>query len=146
MSNTLTIKSHFNTLDKVSQLILNKFQKSRIFALTGTLGAGKTTLIRSLLSHYGISILDVTSPTFTYYNIYKNSNSGKDFYHFDLYRLHSIDAFCDMGFEEIIFDKRNIIFIEWPDIILPLLNDGVCRISIDYTSEINQRIFTIFSD
>ncbi len=145
MSHTLTIQSHFNSLDKVSQLILNTFQKSRIFTLTGTLGAGKTTLVKFLLSHYGISILDVTSPTFTYYNIYKNSDNEQYFYHFDLYRLQSIDTFCDMGFEEIIFDERHIVFIEWPDVILPLLGGGVCRISIDYTSEIDQRIFTISS-
>jgi tRNA threonylcarbamoyladenosine biosynthesis protein TsaE len=142
MNVSLTIESSLDSLDKVAATILDNAQETRIFALTGTLGAGKTTLVKSLLSHYGICSSDVTSPTFTYYNVYK-SFDGRTYYHFDLYRIQSMEAFCDMGFHEYIYNRNNIVFIEWPDLIMPLLNENVCHISIDYTSQIDQRILTV---
>ena len=67
-------------------LYLNNFKdKCRIFTFTGPLGAGKTTLVQALLKASDVRDV-ITSPTFTYVNIYTNE-VGQKFYHFDLYRL-----------------------------------------------------------
>src|SRR5258705_3015439 len=127
MKTSLRIESSLDSLSLLSNVIVDFAKNARIFALMGTLGAGKTTLIKSLLSNYGICSSEVTSPTFTYCNLY-NDASGKRYYHFDLYRIQSIEAFCDMGFHEYLYDRDALVFVEWPDIIVPLLHDElVCH-------------------
>ncbi len=51
-----------------------------------------------------------------------------------------------MGFHEYLYDDASVIFIEWPSIIMPLLNGNVCHIGIDYTTELDQRIMTVKID
>ncbi len=88
-----------------------------IFAFTGSLGAGKTTLVRSLLQACGVTGV-ISSPTFTYVNIYTN-NHGQKFYHFDLYRITTVQEFIDAGFDEYLNDQQAYVFIEWPEVIMP---------------------------
>ena len=101
----------------------------RVFAFTGSLGAGKTTLIRSLLQTCGVTGI-ISSPTFTYVNIYQVN--GKKLYHFDLYRLTSAQEFIDAGFDEYLYDQQACIFIEWPEIIASLLPKHTCFVALDY--------------
>lgn len=103
----------------VQEFLVDAWAHKRIMTLEGPLGAGKTTLARALLQSYGIS-QPVTSPTFTYVNTYYDA-SGQVLYHFDLYRIQSLDAFCAAGFEEYLFDERARCLIEWPAVIAPLL-------------------------
>jgi tRNA threonylcarbamoyladenosine biosynthesis protein TsaE len=107
--------------------VLNKVQ---IMTFTGQLGAGKTTLIKEILSQRGVKEV-VTSPTFTYVNRYENAQ-GQFFYHFDLYRLVCLDDFLEFGFDEYIYQPNSWAFIEWPEIIMPLLTRRVCHIYLDY--------------
>jgi tRNA threonylcarbamoyladenosine biosynthesis protein TsaE len=70
----------------------------------------------------------VQSPTFTYLNIY----SGKaTIYHFDLYRLHDIDQFLSMGFDEY-FDAGGICCIEWAERIQNFLPSNAIKITLDH--------------
>lgn len=120
-------------IKSVAAIIINKFNKYRIFAFYGTLGAGKTTLIREILKTCGVKG-PITSPTFTYLNCYKGLG-GKSFYHFDLYRLSSEKEFFDSGFIDYLEERDAVVFIEWPEVIENLLkdfNDIVCRVKIDY--------------
>ena len=136
-------KSVVYSLDDISnvvQYLKGLFKVCRIFAFYGPLGAGKTTLARALLRGSGISGA-VTSPTFTYLNVYKN-NQGQKFYHFDLYRLSNLNDFLSAGFDEYLSDKDAICFIEWPEIIEPLFKQGVCRVSIDYNKDQQKRLLT----
>jgi tRNA threonylcarbamoyladenosine biosynthesis protein TsaE len=67
-------------------------------------------------------------------NIYKNE-SGKTFFHFDLYRITSVDDFLFAGFDEYLIAPNSMCLIEWPEVIEPLLklqHKKVCKISIDY--------------
>jgi tRNA threonylcarbamoyl adenosine modification protein YjeE len=91
-----------------------------VVTLEGQLGAGKTTLTRQLLRMYGVQE-PVVSPTFNYMHIY-TSKEGKRIYHFDLYRLPSLDYFLAAGFDEYLYAPESITLIEWPAIIEPLLN------------------------
>ena len=109
---------------------LKKIVEDTIFPLTkthsvltfkGELGAGKTTLIKELLKACGVNQI-ITSPTFTYVNEYSNEH-GKLFYHFDLYRMNSLEEFVAAGFDEYLFQPNSLSLIEWPQIIISLLND-----------------------
>ena len=99
-----------------------------VLALTGELGAGKTTFVQGLLD--GLSIRDTAqSPTFTYLQIYE----GKiPVYHFDLYRLKSERDFVLLGFEEFLF-SGGIAVIEWPERIASLIPPNAQWIGFSYS-------------
>ncbi len=135
-----TITYNLNDLPKIVAELKTLMETHRIFAFTGSLGAGKTTLIRSLLQACGVTGV-ISSPTFTYVNIYSN-NVNQKFYHFDLYRIVHPQEFIDAGFDEYLNDPQAYVFIEWPEIIKPLLKNNVCFILLEYVAE-DQRSITI---
>jgi tRNA threonylcarbamoyladenosine biosynthesis protein TsaE len=108
---------------------------------TGPLGAGKTTIIRELLRRSGVTGL-ITSPTFTYVNLYTNEQ-GQTFYHFDLYRIQTLDEFAHAGFDEYLYQPNSRCFIEWPAIIEPLLSSNVCRVTLDYDGSDARMIYVL---
>jgi tRNA threonylcarbamoyladenosine biosynthesis protein TsaE len=106
-----------------------------ILALSGDLGAGKTTFVQGLA--LGLDIQEpIQSPTFILLNAYD------PLYHFDLYRLKTSSDFTNLGFEEY-FHKGGICAIEWPDRIADLLPPGTIHIHFSY--EKNGRIATVKS-
>ena len=114
------------SFDQINKVVKEHFipfmQKCNIFTFKGPLGAGKTTLIKNILRECGVKEV-VTSPTFSYVNSYKNSD-GKTFYHFDLYRLDSLESFLSLGFDEYLYEKNSFCFIEWPEIIKSILKNS----------------------
>jgi tRNA threonylcarbamoyladenosine biosynthesis protein TsaE len=117
-------------IDEIAAQLADMVPSVAIMTFVGPLGAGKTTMVRSLLRASGVQDT-ITSPTYTYLNIYRNPD-GFTFYHFDLYRIVSLDDFINAGFNEYLYQPNSIALIEWPEIIDPLLMDRVCRVSIDY--------------
>lgn len=120
----------------IAQHLVSLMQQCQIFAFTGSLGAGKTTLIKHLLKKCGVADV-VTSPTFTYLNVYQNSK-GQNFYHFDLYRIATLEEFRAAGFDEYLYVPNGWTFIEWPSVIMPLLTKNVCFSEIDFYHEQRQ--------
>jgi len=120
-------------IQKIAKTMVEKFS-SNVVLFYGEMGAGKTTLIKALVKELG-SNDEVSSPTYSIVNEYQ----GEDFtiYHFDLYRLKSIQEALDMGFEEYL-NPEDIIFIEWPEKILELLPDSVDIITL-FSEENNER-------
>lgn len=109
--------------------------KNAVVALSGDLGAGKTTFVQGLA--LGLGIKDpIQSPTFVLLNLYKG------LYHFDLYRLKDEADFTSLGFEEY-FHKDGICVIEWPERIAKILPAGTVYIEFIYKQE--QRIAVIKS-
>ncbi len=98
------------------QLIANS-SKSNIL-LYGEMGAGKTTLTQYLLDALG-SKEEVSSPTYSIINEYKGPN--KNIFHMDLYRLNSKEEAVNIGIEEYLHSD-NLCIIEWPQLILDLLD------------------------
>lgn len=93
-----------------------------VIYLQGDLGAGKTTLTRSLLHAAGYEG-HVKSPTYTLLEPYEIEIGGQKLglFHFDLYRMKSPEEFLDAGFREH-FDGNGICIVEWPengDLVLP---------------------------
>lgn len=127
----------FNDIKAVVKELAVLVQDKNIITFTGPLGAGKTTIIRELLRLWGIE-RGVTSPTFTYMNQYIAADGSKIF-HFDLYRLATIDEFINLGFDEYLYQDNTIVLIEWPEIITSLLTHSVCHIQLDYDSEDSQK-------
>ena len=102
----------------VSAQIIDLAKDYKIWTFKGEMGAGKTTLIKSICKNLGV-IDEVSSPTFSLVNEYKTQN-GKTVYHFDFYRIKSINEVYDMGIEEY-FESGNICLIEWPNMIDEIL-------------------------
>jgi len=125
----------------VSEYILPIMNKNHvnIFTLQGPLGAGKTSLIKEILRQNNVTEV-VTSPTFTYVQNYKNK-LGQTFHHFDLYRIGSLENFIAAGFDEYLYAPESYCFIEWPEIIFPLLDHKrTCKIVLNYDpTDLNRR-------
>jgi tRNA threonylcarbamoyladenosine biosynthesis protein TsaE len=91
-------------------------------ALTGPLGAGKTTLARGLIRAFVGEDVEVPSPTFTLVQTYSqfraakdpapNAGHGLDLFHFDLYRLKSAEEVWELGWEDL---AEAVALVEWPD-------------------------------
>lgn len=133
------IEYNVDQIKDVAQALALLRKTCAIFTFTGSLGAGKTTLVQALLKECGI-VGPITSPTFTYFNVYENSQ-GQKFYHFDCYRLTSLDDFLQAGFDEYLYQPNSWVFIEWPELIMPLLTHDCCHIAIEYKNEY-KRILT----
>lgn len=110
----------------------------QVIALTGDLGAGKTTLTKAIARGLGISET-ITSPTFT---IVKEYRSGRlPLFHFDVYRIGDIDEMYELGYEEYFFDD-GLCVVEWADLIEELIPEDALRISIAYGEKEEERIYT----
>ncbi|MBT4855700.1 tRNA (adenosine(37)-N6)-threonylcarbamoyltransferase complex ATPase subunit type 1 TsaE [bacterium] len=107
--------------------------RANVVTLEGQLGAGKTTLVKEILSSYGITE-DVTSPTFNYVNRY-TAPDGRTFYHFDLYRLDDLDHFYSAGFDEYLYASNSLSIIEWPELVLSLVKENVCKIQLEHVNK-----------
>ena len=119
-----------DTIDSVADELVTLLALCSVMTLSGSLGAGKTTLTQAILRRCDIDV-DVQSPTFNYFNEYANA-SGETFYHFDLYRMANKEDFLEAGFQEYLYQPKSWALIEWPEIIMPLLRHRACHIIIDH--------------
>lgn len=111
-----------------------------IVCLTGDLGAGKTTLTKSIAK--GLDVKDyVTSPTFALINEYKGR---VPIYHFDVYRLEGIEDVIDLGFEEYFYSK-GVTIIEWGNKIEKFLPEDILTIELNRGKKDDERIVSIYS-
>jgi len=128
MRNEEYIAHSLEDLLPISKSILEEYKDQRIFAFYGSMGAGKTTLIKSICKALDV-IDEVNSPTFSIVNEYFTSTEESVF-HFDFYRIKKIEEVYDIGYEEYIFSD-NYCFLEWPELIRELLPESFVYISIE---------------
>ncbi|MFI2742600.1 tRNA (adenosine(37)-N6)-threonylcarbamoyltransferase complex ATPase subunit type 1 TsaE [Zhouia sp. PK063] len=110
------IEFNYSELSNVAEYILKNLD-SKILLFKADMGSGKTTLIKELVKQLGYSG-EISSPTFSIVNEY--SLKTEKIYHFDLYRLKSIEELLDIGFEDYLY-SGSWCFIEWPDMIIDTL-------------------------
>ena len=101
-------------------------KSNSIIALDGELGSGKTKFTQGILEYFGLD-KEISSPTFTIVNEYKNNKNT--IYHFDVYRLNNFDDFFAMGGDE--YFGNGICVIEWANVIEPILPIGTIYIKIE---------------
>lgn len=116
-----TIRS-LDELNEVADHFLAYIGDRRIFALYGPMGVGKTTFVKAVCHCLGVED-DVSSPTFAIVNEYV-TNVGDSLYHFDFYRVNSIEEAMDFGYEEYFYGGCRC-FIEWPEKIDELLPEDI---------------------
>lgn len=104
----------------------SKLGKGDVIVLTGELGAGKTKFTEGFLSYFGLED-EISSPTFTIVNEYKNDKAT--IYHFDVYRLENSDEFYAIGGDE--YFEKGICIIEWGETIEDALPKNYIKISFD---------------
>lgn len=82
-----------------------------VVAVSGDLGAGKTTLIRAIAAGLGVDE-PVTSPTFAL--VHRYLGSGGSVYHVDAYRLKPRDV-PDLGIDDMLREPAAAVLVEWPE-------------------------------
>lgn len=100
-----------------------------IFAFNGEMGAGKTTFIMDLCRVLGVEEDLAGSPSFSLINEYRSDTTAELIYHFDLYRLESLEEALDIGVEDY-FDSGAVCLIEWPDRIDDILPLDTVRVDL----------------
>lgn len=102
---------------RVARTLAALVEEARIMTFSGNLGAGKTTMIQEICKELGVSDF-VSSPSFGLVNEYQSND--EQIFHFDLYRIKSLEEAMDMGFLEYI-DSGSICLIEWPEVVADAL-------------------------
>jgi tRNA threonylcarbamoyladenosine biosynthesis protein TsaE len=119
-------------LKKVIDCIKN--YGKNIIILSGTLGSGKTTLVKEFVKSLGIKE-EATSPTFAIQNIYDNK-----VFHYDLYNK-GIYEFLSLGLLEEL-EKNGYHFVEWGEELISVLETyGFEYLLIKITLDGNKRFY-----
>ena len=123
-------KAEIKSLSEINHIAARFIQAhpaDRIFAFYGEMGVGKTTFIKALCEE--MKVLDyVTSPTFALINEYKTEDN-QSIFHFDFYRILNICEAYDFGYEDYFY-SGNYCFIEWPELIEPILPSIAVKVTI----------------
>ncbi|CEN37505.1 tRNA (adenosine(37)-N6)-threonylcarbamoyltransferase complex ATPase subunit type 1 TsaE [Capnocytophaga cynodegmi] len=123
----MEITYSLSEIDAVAQQIL-PLLSSKVVVFEGSMGMGKTTLIKSLVK--AIAIDDVTgSPTFGLVNHYESDDNIV--YHFDFYRIEHEEEAFDIGFEEYLYSGA-WCFIEWAERVSSYLPERYTTIEIQW--------------
>ena len=121
-------------LKKASNFVLKNVNRD-VILITGEVGTGKTTLIKEYCKLIGVEEI-VNSPTYTLINEYQNK-SGK-IVHMDLYRVEDINEINELGLFEYL--DKNIVIIEWPEIILKMIDVKYSLINIIFINEKERKL------
>ncbi len=124
-------------LGEVAFEVIGRAGEKKVWIFTGEMGAGKTTLIKSICEKMGVKG-HIQSPTFSIVNEYI-SDAGQTIYHFDFYRLKNQSEALDFGVEEYL-DSGNICLLEWAEKIESLLPENCFEIKISLTDNLTREI------
>ncbi len=128
-------------LPQAAQEFASLMGDETVYAFYGEMGAGKTTFIRELCMALGVEEDLANSPSFSIINEYRSDTTAELIYHFDLYRLESVDEALEIGVEDY-FDSGALCLLEWPERIEPLLPDDTVKVSISVNPD-DSRTLTI---
>jgi tRNA threonylcarbamoyladenosine biosynthesis protein TsaE len=104
-------------------------------ALCGTLGAGKTRLVRAIAEACGVDRRDVVSPTFVLIHEY---HGRRTVYHMDAYRLRDEDEFLALGPDEY-FESDGLVLVEWADRVEACLPRDRIEVRVEVTGAESRR-------
>ena len=127
-------------LPRAASELIKSLNGHTIIALHGSMGAGKTTLIKEIAAQMGV-VDNVTSPTFAIVNQYNTADDSR-IYHFDFYRIEKVEEAYDFGYEEHFF-SGDLCFVEWPEKIAELMPEDTLHVTIELTQDNNERVIKI---
>lgn len=134
----IEIQSHsVRDTEEIGKKIASVLKGDEEIALFGDLGAGKTAFTRGLCEGLGFED-GVSSPTFAIVNAY---DAKFPVYHFDMYRITSLDDLYSTGFFDYL--KSGVLVIEWSENIEDELEDDAIRIVIRKTGDEDERMILI---
>ena len=107
-----------------------KNSKATVITLSGELGAGKTHFTKYLAKSLGVKEI-VNSPTYVIIKNYKLKSKHYDkLVHIDAYRLAGADDLVRLGWYEILVNPRNLVVIEWPEIVRGVIPTNAIKLTI----------------
>ena len=134
--NRLTFDAHSEAdTDRLGAALADVLPDGTVVALIGTLGAGKTRLVRAIAAAVGVPPDQVVSPTFVLCQQY---SGDRELVHLDAFRLNSPDDLLELGFDELL-ESPAIVLVEWADRVGSCLPDERLEIRIDVTGPESRR-------
>ncbi len=128
MTTEIQIKTPEN-LPEAAREFASLMGDETVYAFRGEMGAGKTTFISALAKELGVEDDTANSPSFAIINEYRSDTTAELIYHFDLYRLDSVEEALEIGIEDY-FDSGALCLLEWPERIEPLLPDDTVEVEV----------------
>lgn len=122
------VLNNLSDIDIIAKKFVENMGNRKVFAFYGEMGAGKTTFIKAICGALGVTET-ITSPTFAIVNEYMKAD-GDPIFHFDFYRIKDIDEAYDFGYEDYFY-SGHLCFIEWPQLVEPLLPENVVKVQIE---------------
>jgi tRNA threonylcarbamoyladenosine biosynthesis protein TsaE len=124
-------------LPAVVQEVWNTYQGSKIWALYGEMGAGKTTFVHALCAYLQVKDA-ISSPTFAIVNEYRSPVAGTIF-HMDWYRLKNEEEAIQAGLEDCLL-SGSFCLVEWPGKAPGLLPDDTLRLELQFVDTQTRRL------
>lgn len=137
-----SIRETKNIAAKLARKIIARPNRkgAQVIALEGELGAGKTTFAQGFARALGIK-QKVKSPTFLLIKSYPVKTKNYAFlYHIDCYRVSNYKELVPTGIRDILAEPANIVLVEWPERIRPILPKRITVVHIDHSSESSRKI------
>ena len=125
-----------NQMSSVAETVLETLQPQKkgaaVLALSGDLGAGKTTLTQHFAQLLGVKE-NIISPTFVIMKSYPlQEQKWETLIHIDAYRIEQEKEMQVLGFHHLLSDPKNLILIEWPEKIAGLLPENKIDVLIEH--------------
>lgn len=127
-------------LDGFAEAFWNYVKAATVFAFHGPMGAGKTTIIKSLCRYKRVSSV-VSSPTYAVINEYYVEEKGTEqtIFHIDLYRLKDTEEIIQAGVEDCI-ESGAVCFVEWPQKGLFLFDEKTIHLLIEPVNATTRKV------
>jgi tRNA threonylcarbamoyladenosine biosynthesis protein TsaE len=123
-------------IEKTATNFWNQVPSSKVIALHGQMGAGKTTFISALCRAKHVSST-VGSPTFSIINEYLSPEGS--IYHIDLYRLKDEEEAIRTGVEDCLYSGQ-ICLVEWPERAPNLFDEETVHAYLETINHSTRRI------
>jgi len=121
--------------DQIGRAIASVVAPGTVIGLVGSLGAGKTRLVRAVAEALGVAPGAIASPTFVLIHEY---DGRLPVYHFDVYRLPGTDEFEGLGPSDY-WNGEGLCLVEWADRVAEYLPTGAWMIHIESTGTTTRR-------
>ena len=126
---------HETALKIINEVKEMRHDTATVITLEGDLGSGKTTLTQEIAKILGVKE-KVISPTFVIMKRYQIiDDTFKQLVHIDAYRLNKSQELLNLGWEEILAEKTNLIIVEWSSQVPECIPDHSCKIELSHDQE-----------